>query len=58
MAKLQNSRRPFSLEKFLSIEVIGQYVATPPFQTGCESCNLIGQLEVNWLLAGHMEVTT
>ena len=34
MAKLQNSRRSFSLEKFLSIEVIGQYVATPPFQTG------------------------
>ena len=30
MAKLQNSCRPFSLEKFLSIEVIGQYVATPP----------------------------
>ena len=28
MAKLQNSCRPFSL---LSMEVIGQYVATPPF---------------------------
>ena len=23
-----------------------------------ESCNLIGQLEVTWLLAGHVEVTT
>ena len=31
MAKLQNSCRPFSLEKFPSMEVIGQYVATPPF---------------------------
>ena len=30
MAKLQNSRRQFSLKKFLSIEVIGQYVATSP----------------------------
>ena len=30
MAKLQNSCRPFSLEN-LSMEVIGQYVATPPF---------------------------
>ena len=32
MAK-QSQTITFSLEKFLSREVIGQYVATPPFQT-------------------------
>ena len=28
---MTKSCRPFSLEKFPSMEVIGQYVATPPF---------------------------
>ena len=55
MAKLQNSGRPFSLEKFLSIEVIGQYVATPPTIPSLEGRRRVtgGAEESHWRGGGE-----